>query len=81
MGAGPAGLMAANLLKRSGVRMRIVDRRTEASQESHAFAIQARTMALFQHLGVVGKLLDRGVMNPRIASPRNAPVGAAGCLT
>ncbi len=66
VGAGPTGLMAANLLKRSGVQVRIVDERGEASRESRAFAIQARTMELFQHLGVVGKLLDRGVINPGI---------------
>lgn len=66
MGAGPTGLMAANLLKRSGVHVRIVDERAEASRESRAFAIQARTMELFQHMGVVSKLLDRGVINPGI---------------
>lgn len=67
VGAGPTGLMAATLLKRSGVRVRIVDERAEASKESRAFAIQARTMELFQHIGVAGKLLDRGVINPGIA--------------
>ncbi|MBC7799087.1 MAG: FAD-dependent monooxygenase [Gemmatimonadaceae bacterium] len=66
VGAGPTGLIAANLLKRSGVAVRIVDERAEASRESRAFAIQARTMELFQHLGVVDKLLDRGVINPVI---------------
>jgi len=66
VGAGPTGLMAANLLKRSGVHVRIVDERAEASRESRAFAIQARTMELFQHMGVVEKLLDRGVINPGI---------------
>ena len=66
VGAGPTGLIAANLLKRSGVAVRIVDERAEASRESRAFAIQARTMELFQHLGVVDKLLDRGVINPGV---------------
>ena len=66
VGAGPTGLMAANLLKRSGVHVRIVDERAEASRESRAFAIQARTMELFQHMGVVDKLLDRGVINPGV---------------
>ena len=66
VGAGPTGLMAANLLKRSGVAVRIVDRRTEPSRESRAFAIQARTMELFQHIGVVDELLDRGVVNPGV---------------
>jgi 2-polyprenyl-6-methoxyphenol hydroxylase-like FAD-dependent oxidoreductase len=63
VGAGPTGLMAAGLLARSGVVVRIVEERAEASRESRAFAIQARTMELFQHLGLVEKLLDHGVVN------------------
>ena len=66
VGAGPTGLLAANLLKRSGVSVRIVDERAEASRESRAFAIQARTLELFQQIGIVDKLLDRGVINPGI---------------
>ncbi len=66
VGAGPTGLMAANLLKRSGVAVRIVDERPEASRESRAFAVQARTMELFQQLGLADRVLDRGVVNPSI---------------
>lgn len=66
VGAGPTGLMAATLLHRQGVRVRIIDTRTEPSTESRAFAIQARTMELFQSLGLVDQLLDKGVVNPGI---------------
>ena len=66
VGAGPTGLMAATLLARRGVRVRIVDARTEASRESRAFAVQARTMELFQQIGIVDEFLDRGIVNPGI---------------
>lgn len=66
VGAGPTGLMAAMLLARRGVRVRIVDARTEGSRESRAFAIQARTMELFQQIGLVDAFLDRGIINPGI---------------
>jgi len=66
IGAGPTGLMAANLLKRSGVTVRIVDDRVEASRESRAFAVMARSMELFGQLGLADRILDRGVVNPGI---------------
>src|ERR1700761_1705432 len=66
VGAGPTGLLAANLLKRGGIAVRIVDERAEASRESRAFAIQARTLELFQQIGLVDRLLDRGVINPGV---------------
>ena len=65
VGAGPTGLMAANLLRRSGVAVRIVDDRTEASRESRAFAVMARSMELFAQLGLADRFLDRGVVKPR----------------
>lgn len=66
VGAGPTGLMAANLLKRRGVEVRIVDSRSEASRESRAFAVMARSMELFGQLDLADRILDRGVVNPGI---------------
>ncbi len=66
VGAGPTGLMAATLLHRSGVRVRIVDDRKEASRESRAFVIQARSLEIFAQLGLVDTLLGRGVINSGI---------------
>lgn len=66
VGAGPTGLMAADLLKRSGVDVRIVDDRAEASRESRAFAVMARSMELFGRLDLADRLLDRGVIEPGI---------------
>ncbi|MDB5817487.1 MAG: putative monooxygenase, FAD-binding protein [Rhizobacter sp.] len=66
IGAGPTGLMAACLLARCGVAVRIVDKRSAPSSESRAFAIQARTLELFQSLGMADALLAEGVMNTAV---------------
>jgi 2-polyprenyl-6-methoxyphenol hydroxylase-like FAD-dependent oxidoreductase len=61
VGAGPTGLMAANLLARSGVSVRIIERRTEATRESRAFAVQARTLELMQSIGLADNLIAKGM--------------------
>ncbi len=64
VGAGPTALMAATLLARRGLRVRIIDARAEASRESRSFAIQARTMELFQQMGLVDAFLERSIVKP-----------------
>ncbi len=66
VGAGPTGLMAANLLKRSGIDVRIVDARAQPSQESRAFAVSARTLELFTSLGLAERLIARGAITTGI---------------
>ena len=66
VGAGPTGLMAATLLQRSGVRVRIVDDRPHASRESRAFVVQARSLEIFAQLGLVDTLLGKGAINSGI---------------
>ena len=61
VGAGPTGLMAAILLKRAGVDVRIVEQRQEATRESRAFAVQARTLELMQSIGLAEQFLEQGV--------------------
>lgn len=62
VGAGPTGLVAANLLARSGVTVRIVERRSEATRESRAFAVQARSLELFQAIGLADAFIARGIV-------------------
>ncbi len=62
IGAGPTGLMAALLLARSGISVRIVDKSPSAAKESRAFGIQARTLELLQSLGLADAFLDRGLL-------------------
>ena len=66
VGAGPTGLMAALLLRRQGIDVRIVDRNAQPSRESRAFAVSARTLELFASLGLANALLQRGVINSSI---------------
>jgi 2-polyprenyl-6-methoxyphenol hydroxylase-like FAD-dependent oxidoreductase len=66
IGAGPIGLMAATLLKRSGVDVRIVDMRSAPSAESRAFAVSARSLELFASLGLAERLVARGAITSGI---------------
>ncbi len=62
VGAGPTGLMAAALLARHGVRVRIFDKNPAQAHESRALAVQPRSMELFLGLGLAGPMLDRGTV-------------------
>lgn len=52
VGAGPTGLMMACQLARHGVRFRIIDEQAHRVHESRAFGIQARSMEIFDQLGL-----------------------------
>lgn len=60
-GAGPTGLLLGILLARAGVKFRIVDENSTRAQESRALAIQPRTLELFQSIGIIERILERGV--------------------
>jgi len=62
VGAGPTGLMAAALLARCGVRLRIVDKSATAAHESRAFGVHAKSMELFLNMGLADELLDKGII-------------------
>jgi len=62
IGAGPTGLMAAALLARSGIQLRIVDKSATAAHESRAFGVHAKSMELFLNMGLADELLDRGTI-------------------
>ena len=61
VGAGPTGLLAAALLARAGVAVRLVEKRNEATRESRAFAVQARTLELMQSLGLAEAFVAGGM--------------------
>lgn len=56
----------ANLLARAGVKVRIVERRKEATRESRAFAVQARSLELLQAMGLADELIARGIVTPSV---------------
>ena len=60
VGAGPTGLMLANQLARRGVRVTIVDRSSGPAQQTRAMAVHARTLEIYQRLGVAERALELG---------------------
>jgi 2-polyprenyl-6-methoxyphenol hydroxylase-like FAD-dependent oxidoreductase len=60
VGAGPTGLMLANQLARRGVRPLIIDRHPGPSIQTRALGVQARTLEIYSHLGIVDQALELG---------------------
>ncbi|WP_218082421.1 FAD-dependent monooxygenase [Anthocerotibacter panamensis] len=61
VGAGPTGLVMAAELARRGVPCRIVDKRPARSLHSKAFGVHARTLELFDAMGIAEETIARGV--------------------
>src|SRR5947207_11607644 len=60
VGAGPTGLVLALWLKRLGVDVRIVDKTAEPGTTSRALAVHARTLELYDQMGLAGDVVERG---------------------
>ena len=56
VGCGPTGLIIAHELLRRGISCRLVDKRPAPQSSTRAFTVHARTMEMFDHMG-----LARGV--------------------
>jgi 2-polyprenyl-6-methoxyphenol hydroxylase-like FAD-dependent oxidoreductase len=67
VGAGPTGLTLAAQLKTFGVSFRLVDRNPDPAHESRALAVQARTIEIFESLGIGPTLVSRGNPSARLA--------------
>ena len=85
VGAGPTGLVLALELARRGVRFRIVDKAAESGTTSRALAVQARTLELYERLGLADGAIARGrkmvavnlwVTGRRVARVPLADIGA-----
>lgn len=57
VGAGPTGLILAGWLRRLGVTVMVVDGKSGPTRESRAMVIQARTMEIYDQLGIVDTVL------------------------
>ncbi|HEX5436946.1 MAG TPA: FAD-dependent monooxygenase [Gemmatimonadaceae bacterium] len=66
VGAGPTGLTLAAQLRAFGVRFRLVDRLLDRGHESRALAVQARSLEIFQSLGIGERLVARGRTSTRV---------------
>lgn len=60
VGAGPTGLMLALQLVRRGIRVAIVDRHAGAAMQSRALGVQARTLEIYDKLGIADRALELG---------------------
>jgi len=60
VGAGPTGLTMAAELARHGVRCRIVDKAPAASDRSKAVAVHARSLEVFEAMGLIDGVLQIG---------------------
>src|SRR2546428_9116284 len=56
VGAGPTGLILAYELLRRGVPIRQIEKRDGPSDTTRAFTLHARTMEMFEHIGVAHRL-------------------------
>lgn len=61
VGAGPTGLTMACELRRHGLTCRIIDKAPRATDKSKALAIHARTLECFHNMGIVDKVITRGI--------------------
>jgi 2-polyprenyl-6-methoxyphenol hydroxylase-like FAD-dependent oxidoreductase len=60
VGAGPTGLMLANQLVRHGVKVMIIDRHAGPALQTRALGVQARTLEIYQKLGIADRALQLG---------------------
>jgi len=68
MGAGPTGLFAASELGRRGHAVRLVEREIEPHRQVRASSVQARTLEIFEALGI----------HERVLAPSERLVGVVG---
>src|SRR5881396_2713551 len=61
VGAGPTGLMLGNQLGRRGVRALIIDRHPGPTVQTRALGVQARTLEIYAHLGIIEQALALGM--------------------
>ncbi|MEU4560374.1 FAD-dependent monooxygenase [Actinoplanes sp. NPDC023936] len=58
VGAGPTGLMLANWLTRLGVHVIVTDTKDGPTRESRALVVQARSLEIYDQLGIGDQVLD-----------------------
>ncbi len=61
VGAGPTGLTAASELARRGLNIRIIDQAATMTSVSKAIGVHARTLEIFDDMGIADKAIDAGL--------------------
>lgn len=72
VGAGPTGLMMACQLAVHQVSFRIIDKRSKPLHNSGALIVQARTLEIFQQLGIAREAISQGIRADKIDILYNA---------
>src|SRR5215510_8695221 len=75
VGAGPTGLMAGLVLTRRGVPVVVVDQKAGPTRESRALAVQARTMEIYDQLGLADQVLSGAYPALRMQIGMDSPLG------
>ncbi|GAA4284419.1 FAD-dependent monooxygenase [Brevibacterium daeguense] len=78
VGAGPTGLMAALVLRRAGVDAVVIDRKSGPTRESRAVAVQARSMEIYDQLGLAQRIVDQSTLAASFQAGTSAAAVAAG---
>jgi 2-polyprenyl-6-methoxyphenol hydroxylase-like FAD-dependent oxidoreductase len=71
VGAGPTGLMLANQLTRFGIDYIILDQKAGPTDQSRALVVHARSMEIYQQMGLSDQVLVDGQQNGGITLYRN----------
>jgi 2-polyprenyl-6-methoxyphenol hydroxylase-like FAD-dependent oxidoreductase len=61
VGAGPTGLTIAAELCTRGIACRIIEREAAANPQSRALAVHARTLEMFDIMGIAEDFVNRGL--------------------
>ena len=75
VGAGPTGLMAGLVLTRRGVPVVVADQKEGPTRESRALAVQARTMEIYDQLGLADQVLAGACPAMRMQISADARLG------
>ena len=62
VGAGPTGLMMACQLALHNISFRIIDKNESPSKNSGALIMQARSLEIFEQMGIAGKAIEEGIV-------------------
>jgi 2-polyprenyl-6-methoxyphenol hydroxylase-like FAD-dependent oxidoreductase len=65
-GAGPTGLALACQLIRYGIDFRIIDKKETTTAYSKAIGVQARTLEIYEQIGLADKLIDLGLKTEKV---------------
>lgn len=71
VGAGPVGLLLATMLAREGVDVCVIDRMRERAEFCKALGVTARTLEVFDDLGIAGDAIEAGVWIQGVSTYKN----------